>query len=235
MIEWVARIDEVLEDGRLQLWCQRITPIASCSEMMPHYEILLRLRDQDGWWIAAGEFIQTAEFYHRMVAIDQWVIQSAFRWMADHKERLEQLGGMAINLSGQSLNDRRLVRFIKREFARTGVPPQRVCFEITETAGVANLSHTAQLIGAVKELGCYFSLDDFGSGLSSYSYLKNLPVDYLKIDGTFVKDIATSPSDYAVVKSINEIGHFMGKKVIAEFVESKAILGKLQEIGVDFA
>ncbi|ABA58689.1 diguanylate cyclase/phosphodiesterase [Nitrosococcus oceani ATCC 19707] len=235
MIEWVARIDEVLEDGRLQLWCQRITPIADHLEMEPHYEILLRLRDQDGRWIAAGEFIQTAEFYHRMAAIDQWVIQSAFRWMADHKERLEQLGGIAINLSGQSLNDRRLVTFIKREFARTGVPPQRVCFEITETAGVANLSHSAQLIEAVKDLGCHFSLDDFGSGLSSYSYLKNLPVDYLKIDGAFVKDIATSPSDYAVVKSINEIGHFMGKKVIAEFVESKAILAKLQEIGVDFA
>ncbi|ADJ27806.1 DUF1631 family protein [Nitrosococcus watsonii] len=235
MVEWVARIDEVLEDGRLQLWCQRITPIAGCPEMVPHYEILLRLRDQDGRWIAAGELIQMAEFYHRMMAIDQWVIQSAFRWMADHKERLEQLGGMAINLSGQSLNDRRLVTFIKREFARTGVPPQRVCFEITETAGVANLSHTAQLIRAVKDLGCHFSLDDFGSGLSSYSYLKNLPVDYLKIDGAFVKDIATSSSDYAVVKSINEIGHFMGKKVIAEFVESKAILAKLQEIGVDFA
>ncbi|ADE16617.1 diguanylate cyclase [Nitrosococcus halophilus Nc 4] len=235
MVEWVARIGEVLEDNRLQLWCQRIIPIAIHSAMEPHYEILLRFRDQDGQWIAAGEFIQTAEFYHRMAAIDRWVVQSVLQWMADHRERLEQLGGVAINLSGQSLSDERLAEFVKREFHRTGAPPHRVCFEATETAGVASLSSSARFIQEMKTLGCYFSLDDFGSGLSSYSYLKNLPVDYLKIDGTFVKDITTNPNDYAVVKSINEIGHFMGKKVIAEYVENKAILAKLQEIGVDFA
>ncbi|QBQ53488.1 DUF1631 family protein [Nitrosococcus wardiae] len=235
MVEWVARIGEVLEDNRLQLWCQRITPIASHSEMEPHYEILLRFRGQNGQWIAAGEFIQTAEFYHRMATIDRWVVQSVLQWMADHGERLEQLGGVAINLSGQSLSDEKLAEFVKREFHRTGAPPHRVCFEATETAGVASLSSSARFIQEMKALGCHFSLDDFGSGLSSYSYLKNLPVDYLKIDGTFVKDIATNPSDYAVVKSINEIGHFMGKKVIAEYVENKAVLAKLQEIGVDFA
>lgn len=235
MTEWVARIDEVLAEGRLQLWCQRIAPIAAHSEIGPHYEILLRFRDQNGQWIAAGEFIQTAEFYHRMAAIDRWVVQSTLQWMAEHRERLEQLGGVAINLSGQSLSDEKFVEFVKREFHRTGAPPHRVCFEVTETAGVASLSSSAQFMQEVKSLGCSFSLDDFGSGLSSYSYLKNLPVDYLKIDGAFVKDIATNSSDYAVVKSINEIGHFMGKKVIAEYVENRTILAKLQEIGVDFA
>ena len=166
---------------------------------------------------------------------DRWVIERAFAWMASHPEELEEMGGLAINLSGSSLNEEGFVDFILEQAHKTEVPMDKVCFEITETAGIANLSNASEFILSVKKTGCMFALDDFGSGLSSYAYLKNLPVDFLKIDGMFIKNMDTNPYDFAVVKSITEIGHFMGKEIIAEYVENDSILSKLRDIGVDYA
>ena len=236
IMRWVARIDEALDQGCLELRCQRIMPLKGNGSAVPHHaEILLGITDEDGNSISPQEFILAAEHYHRMPAIDRWVISTAFRWMADHPDELEKIGGFAINLSGRSLSDDGFQNFILEQMEQTGVPMERVCFEVTETAGIANLSNAAQFIIDMKRTGCHFSLDDFGSGMSSYAYLKNLPVDYLKIDGAFVKDMHNNANDYAVVKSITEIGHFMGKQIIAEYAENETILSKLRELGVDYA
>lgn len=235
MMSWAARLHRTLDEDRLQLRCQRITPIVHEASTEPHYEILLGVRDDAGNPIPPGELIQAAECYDQMPVLDRWVIQTAFRWMASHREKLDELGGCAINLSGQSLNDEYFMEYVLQQFYDSKVVPERVCFEVTETAAVASLSNAKEFIRTMKEFGCRFSLDDFGSGHSSYAYLTNLPVDYLKIDGLFIKDIVDNPNDYAVVKSINEIGHFMGMKTIAEYVENHEILEKLREIGVDYA
>jgi len=155
--------------------------------------------------------------------------------MVDNIGRLAKVGGLAINLSGLSLNQEGFAQFIIDQAREKEVPMDKVCFEITETAGIANLSHAAEFILTVKKTGCMFSLDDFGSGLSSYAYLKYLPVDFLKIDGAFIKNMDKNPYDLALVKSITEVGHFMGKKIIAECVETEVILHKLRDVGVDFA
>jgi EAL domain-containing protein (putative c-di-GMP-specific phosphodiesterase class I) len=168
-----------------------------------------------------------------MPAIDRWVIKHAVNWLIQQLHRKE-LPTLMINLSGQSLTDDKFLEFNLNLIRSTRVPAHNICFEITETAAVANLSKANKFIAAMKGLGCRFALDDFGSGFSSFSYLKQLPVDFLKIDGSFVKDIAEDPIDFAMVKSINEIGQVLGKKTIAEFVENRAILDKLEALGVDY-
>lgn len=235
-MKWVARIDKALEEGDLDLRYQSIVPISPEGTQPPHHvEVLLGVTDEDGNPISPQELILAAEHYRRMPAIDRWVIRTAFDWMAQNRDKLDALGGLAINLSGRSLSDESFKDFILAEMQRSGAPMDRVCFEVTETAGIDNLSDAAEFILEMKKSGCTFALDDFGSGLSSYSYLKSLPVDFLKIDGAFVKEMDRNPSDYAVVKSISEIGHFMGKKIIAEYVENETILNLLREIGVDYA
>ncbi len=233
---WLNRIDRALAEGTLELRCQRIMPVdARDMTATPHHrEVLLGVTDENGELISPQRFIITAEHYQRMPAIDRWVVSTMLRYIAAHRERLEQTGGFAINLSGCSISDETFRDFLREEIARSGAPMAHVCFEITETAGITSLSDAAEFITAMRETGCRFSLDDFGSGLSSYVYLKNLPVDYLKIDGNFVRGMDENPADYAVVRSITEIGHFMGKKIIAESVENDAVLGMLREIGVDY-
>lgn len=236
IMQWVSRIDKALDEGTLTLRCQRIMALQEGgSDQAHHYEILLGVADEAGNPIAPAEFIMAAEHYHRMQAVDRWVIQSVFQWMAVHRDKLDDIGGFAINLSGRSLSDETLMDFIRTEAEKARAPMDKICFEVTETAGITNLSDATEFILEIKKTGCRFSLDDFGSGLSSYTYLKNLPVDYLKIDGAFVKDMNRNPSDFAVVKSITEIGHFMGKKIIAEYAESHDIIGRLREMGVDYA
>lgn len=235
-MKWISRIDKALEEGELDLRYQSIVPIAGEGAQPPHHvEVLLGVTDEDGNPMSPQELILAAEHYHRMPAIDRWVIRTAFAWMAENRDKIDALGGLAINLSGRSLSDDSFKDFILDEAARSGAPMDRVCFEVTETAGIGSLTDAAEFILDMKKSGCTFALDDFGSGLSSYAYLKNLPVDFLKIDGAFVKEMDRNPSDYAVVKSISEIGHFMGKKIIAEYVENEAILALLREIGVDYA
>jgi diguanylate cyclase (GGDEF)-like protein/PAS domain S-box-containing protein len=233
-IQWVSKIHTAFEKNLFSLNVQEITPIC-VKEYGEHYEVLIRMTGDNGELIPPGAFLPAAERYNLSPKIDRWVIESTFQWLLEHPDRLDNLGLCSINLSGNSLCDKEFLEFVVRTFNSTEIPPHKICFEITETAAIANLTGATEFIKKIKEIGCYFALDDFGSGLSSFAYLKNLPVDILKIDGIFVKDIARDSVDYAMVKSINEIGHVMGKQTVAEFVEDKEILNKLKEIGVDYA
>ncbi len=230
-----VKVAKILEGDRLQLKCQRVEPIGEDADGKPHYEILLGIRDKKGNLVSPEPFIRAAERSDQVTEVDRWVIRTALRWMAKNKRRLLKLGGFSINLSGLSLNDDSLTQYVLDQFMETKVPPGKVVFEVTETAAIDRLSTAEEFLRVMKDYGCRFSLDDFGTGHSSYEYLRHLSVDFVKIDGMFVKELETNPSDYAMVKSITEIGHFMGKKAIAEFVESEAILDKLKEIGVDYA
>jgi diguanylate cyclase (GGDEF)-like protein len=235
VLKWVSKIDEALDNDSLDLRHQPIVGIKGGDTIVHHSEILLGVLDDEGKMISPADFVLAAEHFRRMAAVDRWVIERVFQWMEVHSDRLDEIGGLAINLSGSSLNEEGFVDFILGQALNYKVPMHKVCFEITETAGIANLSNASEFILAVKKTGCMFALDDFGSGLSSYAYLKNLPVDFLKIDGMFIKNMDTNPYDFAVVKSITEIGHFMGKEIIAEYVENESILKMLREIGVDYA
>ncbi len=234
-MEWVTQLDQALEDDRLILNCQKIAPVTPGEDNHDHYEILLTMLDELGDVVAPTELIDAAETYNRMTTVDRWVVTKVLAWMADHRTMLDHFGGFAINVSGHSVNDTTFADFVLAQFGRTQAPTSKICFEITETAAIANLDNAIDFMNRMRIIGCSFSLDDFGTGLSSYSYLRNLPVDYVKIDGVFVRDITDSPADFAVVRSINEIGHYMGKKTIAEYVEDADILQQLREIGVDYA
>lgn len=234
-MHWAVFLPHALEQNRLQLYLQEIISVQKESNEKEHYELLLRMKDYDGNIILPGVFLPAAERYNLSNQVDHWVVNAAFSWFAQHPESLSRLCMCSINLSGSTLSDDSFLDFVMDRFRTLGIAPEKICFEITETVAIANLTNATRLIRSLKDLGCCFALDDFGSGLSSFAYLKNLPVDFLKIDGVFVKDILDDPMDLAMVKSINEIGHVMGKKTIAEFVENDAILEKLREIGVDYA
>lgn len=232
-MQWASRINEALEKREFLLYVQPIVPTEASTEGR-HYEVLLRMRN-NGNIVAPGAFMPAAERYNLMPFIDRWVVRNLFQWMAQHRERVEQWGLISVNLSGLTLGDEDFPAFLREQFEQHAIGHDKICFEITETIAVTNLSSTLAFMDEFRGIGCRFSLDDFGSGFSSYGYLKNLPVDYLKIDGTFVKDIETDAIDHAMVESINRIGHVMGKKTIAEFVENDAILELLRRIGVDYA
>lgn len=234
-IQWVSPINQALEENRLQLHFQPIVPIKHCAEDRVNYELLIRMEDVTGCPVPPGTFLPAAERYNLATKLDRWVIETALKWLNRYPQHLERLSLCFINLSGQSIGDHGLLKFIRRQFDEMNVPSHKICFEVTETAAIANLSRANHFIRELKRRGCRFALDDFGSGLSSFAYLKNLPVDFLKIDGLFVKDIVDDPIDLAMVRSINDIGHVMGKQTIAEFVENEAILSALRRIGVDYA
>ncbi len=230
----VAQVDEALDHGRLRLRCQPIVPLRPGDELQPHYEVLLDVGGDAGDALPLNEFIAAAERYRRMRAIDRWVTQSVIEWVAVQREQMSRLHGFAINLSGQTVSDPGFVDFVRQLFSQHRIDPSWVSFEVTETAAVADLQLGAGIVRELKALGCRVALDDFGSGLASYSYLKELPVDWLKIDGVFVRKIAADRADLAVVKSINDIGHFLGKQTIAEYVADDQILRHVREIGVDY-
>ncbi|TDJ63276.1 MAG: EAL domain-containing protein [Proteobacteria bacterium] len=233
-MQWVPRITEAIQEGRFHLYYQLIVPVSGEEEGV-HFEFLLRMEDEDNNIIPPRAFLHAAERYNLMLGLDRWVTKTAFQWLQLHPEQVDHLKLCTINLSGHSLGDADFMQFIIKELKQSGIPPEKICFEVTETAAISNLMKAIRFMSILRDLGCRFSLDDFGSGMSSFAYLKNLPVDYLKIDGIFVKDIADDPIDYAMVKAINEMGHVMGKETVAEFVEKEAILWKLREIGVDYA
>ncbi|WP_081601607.1 putative bifunctional diguanylate cyclase/phosphodiesterase [Thiobacillus denitrificans] len=239
-MQWVARLQKALDENRFQIWQQQILDLRRApGEGAGHVEMLLRLIGEDGAIVAPDRFFPAAERYGLMPAIDRWVVQ--------HLLLDEQHGGLqaemartsathcAINLSGASLNDDMFMAFLEDALRRTTLAGDRLCFEITETVAVTHFGRTREVMHAIKQFGCRFALDDFGSGMSSFSYLKNLPVDYLKIDGTLVRHIVEDAADFAMVEAINRVGAALGLKTIAEFVESEAALRRLREIGVDYA
>ena len=256
-MQWVSRITHALGANRFVLYAQPIVeieprvPARESVQLMPrpasgdepetqpapynHLEVLVRMLDEDGQTIPPGAFLPAAERYNLAPKLDKWVIQATFDWLTADRQRLDSLQYCSINLSGNSLGDDDFADFVVDALDHAGIPPDKICFEVTETAAITKLGSATHLMTRLKELGCLFALDDFGSGLSSFGYLKSLPVDFLKIDGQFIRDIVTDPIDFAMVKSINEIGQVMGKKTIAEFVENDEFLLRLRELGVNYA
>lgn len=237
-MQWLSRINEALDFDRFVLYAQPIIPIKNVDGIRPHFEILIRMLGEQGEIIPPGAFIPAAERYNLIIAVDKWVIQHSF--LALQKENLSNIlksagVGLSINLSGTSLGNQDIASFIIEQMKANKVSGHLISFEITETSFISNLANATSFITELQQYGIRFGLDDFGSGLSSFGYLRNLPVDYVKIDGSFVKEIDTNPIDAAVVSSIHNIAQTMGKKTVAEFVENEAILKQLGEIGVDFA
>ena len=239
-VEAISDITDEIDDEQFMLYCQPIVPLSSPdSSKVPqqhHYEILIRKISLDGNIMLPTTFIPSAERYLLMPNIDRWVIKNTF---STYRKLLNMSGEkcnyvFSINLSGTSLGDKSLLGYIREQFVIYAIPPECICFEITETAAIVNLKNTISLFSALRKLGCSFALDDFGSGMSSFMYLKNFEVDYLKIDGSFVKDMHENKIDHAMVRSIHSVAEAMNIKTVAEFVENKAILKELKNIGVHY-
>jgi diguanylate cyclase (GGDEF)-like protein len=232
-MQWVTQLSEAISKDHFQLFCQPIVSLQKPTSHLFRYEILLRLKSPDGDIIPPGAFIPAAERYNLMGVIDRWVVQQVVRflehWSGDKNLQL------AVNLSGPSLDDEELLHNLELAFASKQIRGEALCFEITESAAVISLASARHFMERLKMHGCRFALDDFGSGMSSFSYLKTLPVDFLKIDGSFVKDIMLDSVDHAMVNAIHDIGHTMGLETIAEFVENETVLSELTRIGVDYA
>ena len=236
-MKWVSRITSAVEDNRLELFFQPIIGIGgNKDDQRGHYELLLRMRDETGALVQPDQFIPAAERYNMMSTLDRWVIHEALTELADRNSDADQARfTLAINLSGTSLSEDRFLEYVIGELERQKLPAGAICFEITETAAISNLGRVIHFMQALKKLGCKFSLDDFGSGLSSFTYLKNLPVDYLKIDGQFISNVVDDTVDESMVRAISEVGHAMGIETIAERVETRDVLEKLSALGVAFA
>ncbi|HEY1327453.1 MAG TPA: EAL domain-containing protein [Casimicrobiaceae bacterium] len=236
-MEWANRLHGALEQHRFCLYAQPLQAVRRDGAHTRYTELLLRLTDENGQMVPPMSFIPAAERYHLMPAVDRWVVGTALGIMAEYAAAglLESLGICAINVSGASLSDDEFLDFVQQQLLRHRIPHASVCFEITETTAVTSLTKAVEFMTALRGRGCRFALDDFGVGVSSFTYLKHLPVDFLKIDGAFVKDLLHDPVDRAMVEAINRIGHLMGKLTIAESVENNATLEALRAIGVDYA
>ncbi|MDH5546722.1 MAG: EAL domain-containing protein [Gammaproteobacteria bacterium] len=235
---WVTRLIQGLQENRFVLYCQPVHRISN-GESRPaqHYEVLLRLKENNGTIVTPNKFIQSAERYNIISKIDLWVVVNTLKLLNEYYSNPNRTDAirLSINLSGVSLGDANILKKIEQLFNRYKPPMGSIGIEITETAAIQKLPQALRFMREMKLHGCQFYLDDFGSGLSSYSYLKSIPADYIKIDGTFIRDIDKDPVDYAMVKSINDICHVMGKKTIAEFVETESIVEKLVSLGIDYA
>ncbi|UCC56688.1 MAG: EAL domain-containing protein [Gammaproteobacteria bacterium] len=230
-MQWVSRLKEAINDDRLLLHYQDIVPVTQGTGARRHFEVLVRMRDEEGGLIKPNLFLSAAENYDMITAVDRWVVEHSFSWYSGRKERLL----MSINLSGKSVTDPAFLEFIINKLAEYRIKAEDICFEITETAAIAKLDLAASFMHELHKLGCRFALDDFGSGLSSFAYLRSLPVNYLKIDGSFVRNMDTDQVNAAMVNAINQLGVVIGIETIAEFVENDDIMQKLADIGVDYA
>jgi len=233
---WVSRIQAALATDSFELYAQNIIDLSDAGQRR-YIELLLRMVDEDGQRIPPLAFIPAAERYGLMPSIDRWVVQAAFTTLrnciAHDPAMAPEL--CAINLSGTSLSEDGFANFLRRQFVAYNIAPSMICFEITETAAISNLSRATVFISDLRALGCRFSLDDFGAGMSSFTYLKHLPVDFVKIDRSFVKDMIEDPIDCAMVEAINNIGHVTGKLTIAEGVANQSLLDEVRRLGIDFA
>jgi diguanylate cyclase (GGDEF)-like protein len=241
-MQWIHRIQDAFEEQRFRLYYQMIQPLS--KETVPAAqpprellcEVFLRMLDRQGRLIEPTSFIAAAERYHLIGKIDRWVVTTAFDSLAEaQRRRLSRPVLFALNISGCSLADESFLSFVEEELERSRVDPASICFEVTETAAIRKLDAAIRFMSALKGKGCRFVLDDFGSGLSSFAYLRDLPVDYLKIDGEFVRDMMDDRVKRAMVESIHQIGHVMGLQTIAEWVENRSTLEELKALGVDYA
>lgn len=234
-MRWVSRIQEALDEDRFRLFAQLIEPIATPDGHGLHFEILVRMVDRDGTLLPPGEFLAAAEKYNLVGRVDRWVVRKTLTRIHDDVRLRSILSSCSINLSGLSMGDADLLGEISEWLAEHDhVDPSALCFEVTETAAIRNLEQARDFVDRLRAMGCRFALDDFGTGLSSFAYIKRLPVDIVKIDGMFVRDICADRTDRAIVKAIRDIAHHVGMQTIAEFVEHDGILEELAKIGVDF-
>ena len=234
-MQWVTKIQAALETNQFCLYVQPIVPVIGARNRYEHYEVLIRMIDVNGNEVPPGAFLPSAERYNLAAQVDRWVVSTLLDWAEQNPREFARFDMCSVNLSGLTVADESFLGYVIEKLRAAQVPSSKLCFEITETAVISNLSQATRFISTLKDLGCFFTLDDFGSGLSSFAYLKNLPVDYLKIDGMFVRHIHTDPIDRALVRSINDVGKVMGKMTIAEFVENDDIMRVLADVGVDYA
>lgn len=235
-MKWVSRIQSALDENRLCLHAQRILPVGATHPDRLHFEVLVRMIDEHGKLLPPGEFLAAAERYNLVHRIDRWVVRNTLSWLAHDPRLFEAVSTCSINLSGLTLGDGDLLAEVSDWIEREEhLEPSMLCFEVTETAAIQNLGQARGFVDRLRGLGCRFALDDFGTGLSSFAYFKRLPVDLVKIDGMFIRDLVDDPADRAIVSAINDIAHEVGMQTIAEFVENEATLRLLEEIGVDFA
>jgi len=234
-MQWASRLKQALADDRFTLYYQPVVPCAGGSCRERHIEILLRMIDEDGTLIRPGTFLPAAEKYNLAANIDSWVISRIMEWQVQHTTAAHTPPTITVNLSGQTLRSPEMLKFIIDRAQESGVSPRQIIFEISEAKAITSVPSTTNFMLTLRGCGFRFSLDKFGSGLSTFTYLKKLPVDYLKIDGTFVRDILADPVDYAMVRSFNELGQLLGKETIAEYVESLDIADELRKMGINYA
>ncbi len=233
-MQWASRLTRALEEDHFTLYFQPINACNGKSKRDKHIEILLRMVDDNGLEVTPAVFLPAGEKHQLAADIDRWVIRNALVWLSQENASSHWPIRIAINLSGQSINDPSMLKYIIDQKNELGVNPEQVCFEITESAAFTNIATATSFMLTLRGCGFKFSLDDFGGTLSSFVYLKKLPVDYIKIDGTFTRDILTDPIDRAMVKSINIMGHLLGKQTIAEGIETTDVVDELKRIGVDY-
>jgi len=233
-IHWLQSLQSALKDGRFELYAQPIVAVDSKATAGPALEVLLRLREDGGGTVTPSEFMGAAERYRLMPHVDRWVVQTALAALGNGAVRLAPGRSLCINLSGQTLGDGAFLEFVVDCLDRTGVAPDRVCFEVTENSVITNIEHARRFIGVLHGMGCKFALDDFGRGLSSFSNLKNLQLDYLKIDGYFIRNLASDNVNQAMVTAMIKLARSLKFEVIAEHVEDMSSLDSARRMGVDF-